>query len=846
MKGSVLVVGSGPAGMRASSELLQQGFKVYLVEDRPTIGGKMAQIDKMFPTNECATCTALPRMLELTSNPNLVPLAFAEVVSVEGPPGDMKARILKRPRYVDPMKCTACTDCFPVCPVGDVPMEFNLGRGTSKAISFYSPFPPRKALINPERCSYIEKGKCGDKETPPCVEACKADAIDFSQKPTHLVAEVGAVILATGIDETRDDALLGRYGYRKIPNVLTALEFERLLSGLGPTGGVVKRDDGKEPGSLAWLVLDDSSPTGLMTAAAEALGSIEKNPQAAASVFYKNIPPASDLYTDFHRRSMEGGVKFIQADPVSVVDDGAGAIGVACTTGGAGMDLKVEMLVLVPPLAPPRGARELLERLGIDTDERGFVERVAGEAHPAHTSRAGFYVCGGAGGAGGIGESVIEACAASANSAALLITARGTELVPIPKIDPLPVSPVDEPAIAAVICRCGMNIAGLLHMDDLVSYTASLPHVKHVEVTPFGCDGVTVKKLLATREFNRIVMGACSPKTHEALFEQYIWSGGLNRHLVEIVNLRNHCTWVHSKDKGAATTKAKTLMWMGVSRAALLEPLTDIHVRITPSCLVIGCTPSGIAGALMLTRMGLEVHVADSEPEPGKMGEILREPVKSMFDELTNHEKVEIHAGVKIKAVEGFIGNYRVEVVGNDGNRMLDVGSLLIATGKGMGLSADGSGYEAGLALTRNEKGFFTPMLGILNMLDSNTDGVFLCGSARADLGVPDSIADGEAAASRIACILLQTQMVKSPRVSFVVDDNCDGCAYCVDPCPARAITLIEYLWENNTKKTVEVNEAICRGCGICMATCPKRGIYVRHFKPGQFEAMINSFQEVA
>jgi len=181
MKGSVLIIGAGPAGMQASAELLNQGFKVILVEKKPTIGGKMAQIDKMFPSNECSTCTILPRMLELTSNPNMTIVAFAEVKSIDGKAGNFKVKVIKKPRYVDPMKCTACTDCFPVCPVGGIPMEFNFGRGASKTIYFYSPFPPRKALINPEKCTYILEGKCGDKGIPPCAEACKPEAIVFNQ-----------------------------------------------------------------------------------------------------------------------------------------------------------------------------------------------------------------------------------------------------------------------------------------------------------------------------------------------------------------------------------------------------------------------------------------------------------------------------------------------------------------------------------------------------------------------------------------------------------------------------------------------------------------------------------------
>ncbi|NWG13488.1 MAG: CoB--CoM heterodisulfide reductase iron-sulfur subunit A family protein, partial [Acidobacteria bacterium] len=237
------------------------------MEEKPTIGGKMAQIDKIFPSNECATCTQLPEMLELTSNPSMTILSFAELLDIEGEPGDFKVRILKKPRYVDPVKCTACTDCFPACPVGGIPMEFNLGRGASKAISFYSPFPPRKAIINPEKCSYIATGKCGEGATPPCVEACQPGAIDFQQQPQVVEISVGAIIVATGAEEDKGETLR-RHGYGTLPNVLTSLEFERLLSGLGPTSGIVMRDDKKEPQKVAWIVCDDSSPVPFMSASA--------------------------------------------------------------------------------------------------------------------------------------------------------------------------------------------------------------------------------------------------------------------------------------------------------------------------------------------------------------------------------------------------------------------------------------------------------------------------------------------------------------------------------------------------------------------------------------------------
>jgi heterodisulfide reductase subunit A len=836
MKGSVLIIGAGPAGMRASAELLNQGFQVILVEKKPTIGGKMAQIDKMFPSNECSTCTILPRMLELTSHPNMTIVAFAEVKSIEGKAGDFKVKVVKNPRYVDPMKCTACTDCFPVCPVGGIPMEFNFGRGATKAIYFYSPFPPRKALIDPEKCTYILEGKCGDKEVPPCVEVCEPEAIVFDQKPVEVEFNVGAVILATGMDEMKTKSL-DEFGYGKFPNVLTALEYERLLSGLGPTGGVVKRDDQKEPQSVAWVVLSNPSPVGFMTAVAEALGTVERNSDASVSVFYEDMNLARDDYDDFYQKAKESKINFVQTDCLSVAEGKDGNVEISYDKES----FTAEMLVLVPPYAANESTLKLAEKIGLELDEWGFLSQKPEDSHPIHTSKEGVFVCGSAQEPKGVDEAIVQACSAASHAAALLASSRGKELVAPPEKDILPVKPDDEPSTLAVICRCGINIAGLLDMDELVEYTKSLPHVKNVEVTPFGCDGVAIRELLQTKKFNRLVIGACSPKTHEDLFFLHTEMGGLNRYLMEIVNLRNHCTWVHSTDKQKATEKAKTLMRVGVNRATMLESLDDINVPVTPACLVIGGNPSGIACALKLGQAGLDVYLVEKEPDLEKVKDNQNRFVRLMIEELKKNEKVKVYTDAKVGRVEGFVGNFRAEIAKPNGIENIDIGSVVVATAVDMRVESDEGDFEKDLLLQRDDKNFFIGMLGILNPLDFNTDGVFKCGPARKVMGIPDAIIDGEGAVSRVAGVISKKELIKSPTISFVVDEKCDGCAYCIEPCPAQAITLIEYMQNGDIKKTVEVNEAICRGCGVCMATCPKEGIFVRHFKPEYFEEMIKS-----
>jgi heterodisulfide reductase subunit A len=723
-------------------------------------------------------------------------------------------------------------------------MEFNLGRGVSKAIAFYSPFPPRKAIIYPDRCDYLVKGKCGDGDKPPCVIACEPEAIDFNQKPQEVELNVGAVILATGLEEITTEAS-EKYGYRRFPNILTSLEYERLLSGLGPTSGIVKRDDGKEPQSVAWMVMDGASSVAFLTAVAEAMGTVERNPNASVSILYKDVNLQRTSYDEFYKTAKDRNINFILTDDLSVAAGNGGNVvlsyGQECHKANL---LDVEMLILVAPLAPSSSTHKLAERIRIPLDDQGFFQKKPGNSHPLHTLRDGIFVCGSVQEEKGIDDAIIQSCAAAANAAALLAPERDKEIKSPPKKESLPVKAEDESAIAVVICRCGMNIAGLLDIEELAKYTASLPHVEQVEITPFGCDGVKLKELLQSKKYNRMVLGACSPRTHESLFQLQTETGGLNRYLMEIVNLRNQCTWVHSKDKNKATDKAKMLMKMGVNRAALLEPLDDIHVPVTSSCLIVGGTPSGISCALKLAQMGFDVHLVESERSLNDINGNNSPYMKSLIEELKKMEHVKIHPETRISGVEGFIGNYKATLINSGKTSEIDIGSVVIATNADMKAGSPERDYEKDLLLTRDDKNFFIGMLGILNPLDFNTDGVFKCGSARAEMGILEAITDGEGAASRVAGIVSKKELLKSPIVSVVVDELCDGCAYCIEPCPAQALTLIEYMQHDGSiKKSVDNNEAICRGCGICMATCPKKGIYVRNFKPDHFNVMIQSLK---
>jgi len=249
---------------------------------------------------------------------------------------------------------------------------------------------------------------------------------------------------------------------------------------------------------------------------------------------------------------------------------------------------------------------------------------------------------------------------------------------------------------------------------------------------------------------------------------------------------------------------------------------------------------------LKLAEANLNVYLVEKKDNLEKIEKNSIKSVKNLINDLSQNEKVKIYTGSEVGKTEGFVGNFTAEIVTPDGKENIDIGSVVVATKAKLTADSDEGDFEKDLLLQRDENDFFVGMLGILNPLDFNTEGVFRCGSAREEMSTFDAIIDGEAAASRAAGIISQKELVKSPAISFVVDEYCDGCAYCIDPCPSNAITLIEYMIaDGSIKKTVEVNEAVCRGCGVCMATCPKKGIFVRHYKPEYFEEMIKAVVEI-
>lgn len=322
----VLVVGGGIAGIQAAIDLADQGIKVYLVEKSPSIGGRMAQLDKTFPTLDCSSCILTPKMVEAGRHENIELLMYSEVAEIKGEAPNFKVKILKKPRYVDVSKCTGCGTCVTYCP-SKVPDEFNLGLSRRKAI--YILFPqavPLKATIDSEHCLYFTKNICRV-----CERFCPTKAIDFEQQPEETELEVASIIFATGYS-LEDPKLAEDYGYGVYDNVFTNLEFERLVSSTGPTGGeIVRKSDNVKPKKIAFIQCVCSrdirknpycSAICCMASVKHAILAKEHIPDVECTVFYMDIRAFGKGYQEFYTRAREEfGVRFIKSRPAKILEN---------------------------------------------------------------------------------------------------------------------------------------------------------------------------------------------------------------------------------------------------------------------------------------------------------------------------------------------------------------------------------------------------------------------------------------------------------------------------------------------------------------------------------------------
>ncbi|MFP3868288.1 MAG: FAD-dependent oxidoreductase [Desulfobacteraceae bacterium] len=694
----VLVIGGGIAGMQAALDVAKVGLPVTLVEQGPSIGGLMAQLDKTFPTNDCAMCILSPRMLEIARHPLIEILTLTQVVQVQGEAGNFQVVLSRRPRYVDISKCSGCGECTRVCP-RKIPDPYNLGLSQTKAI--HVPFPqavPLAAYIIPEACRYFQGKKC-----EACVKVCQAGAIDLHQTPEILIRQFGAIIMATGLGVAPADNFPG-YDH---PDVVTSQEFERLLSATGPHAGKLLRpSDQTPPGRIAFIQCVGSrdpregaawcSAVCCMASLKEALVAQEISPAGVqAAIFYMDIRTHGKGFERYLQQAQDHGVQLIRSRVTAVHPQPQGGVTISYTDpGGRPCEDSFDLAVLAVGLRPTAGFIQWARQLGVAVDEQGFVK--TSSLIPITTDREGLFICGTASGPMDIPEAVTSASANAAAVSQLLTLGPRTRpaKVKLPESTPAADYP---PRIGVFLCHCGTNIAKVIDIGTLALAVENLPGVVHVEDNLFTCSVDSTKRMTETIRdlgLNRVVVAACTPRTHEVVFREVLAEAGLNPGYFAFANIREQCSWVHQDDKAAALNKAQHLVAMAVGRAWRLTPIHSQGFPVNPKALVLGGGVAGMSAALTLGDQGFQTYLVERHRQLGGIARQLHftlegaDPQKFLQElkkQVHRHPNIEVLTQTEAVQVNGHVGQFQTLVLQQTAagpqKRWLDHGVLIAATG---------------------------------------------------------------------------------------------------------------------------------------------------------------------
>lgn len=696
--GKVLVVGGGIAGIQCALDLAQTGFYVYLLERSPTLGGTMAMLDKTFPTNDCSTCMFSPKLVQAAQDININILTGSRILSFEGRPGDFTVTVEKSPRFIDEEKCIACGKCAEKCPK-QVLDQFN-GELMMRKAAFLT-FPqavPLKYAIDPENCLFLTRGKCGV-----CKRICPAGAVNYEQRSEVLPLRVGAVVVSSGFELALGKEN-GEYGFGRYKNVVTSIQYERMLSATGPFGGHPKRpSDGKTPKSVAWIqcVLSRDaarnrpfcSSVCCMHAAKQAILTKTHEPETKAAIYFMDIRAHGKGFDEYVERARYTyGIAYLRSMISQVYlnprNDNL-VIETFDPTIKRKIETEYELVVLSTGLKPSQGFIELARLLGLKLNPYGFLTAPFDE--PASTSVPGIYVCGAAETPKDIPETAIQAGSAAAEASCLLSAGRDTATS---RPEPFKEAPMDaEPRVGVFVCHCGTNIAGVVDVEDVTRYASSLSGVGHADHYLFSCANETLSKLIEAikdHKLNRVVVAACSPKTHEPIFQAALMKAGLNPYLFELVSIRDQCSWVHSDDPQSATQKAKDLVRAAVARAMRLEPLRSGSYKVKRSCLVLGGGITGMSAALTVADQGFNCSIVELRDHMGGFAENLTGTlegdspamlVRSLAKRVAHHPKIHLYLSSTLVEHKGRIGDFRGVIEGPHGREETAYGALIVATG---------------------------------------------------------------------------------------------------------------------------------------------------------------------
>jgi heterodisulfide reductase subunit A len=637
--------------------------------------------------------------VEAGRSPNIEIITNADVQEVTGRAGNFSVKVQTRPRYVDNAKCTGCGFCSPYCPV-TIPNPYDQNLSPKKAIDIlYTQAVPSTYYVDPDHCLFLKKKECKQ-----CTKACQAGAIDFDRKPTIAEYKVGAFILSPGFKGINPE-LLSDYLYGKSPNVVTGEEFERISSASGPYQGKISRpSDLEKPKKIAIIQCAGSRSTVsgnsycssvcCKYAVKDAIVALEHEPDLDISIFFMDMRMYGKGLDAFYERAREAGVKFVRSR-ISEIDREKETEDLNIkyiTEDGALKEETFNLVVLPTGIKPSQGTFTLAKACGIMLNEYSFCNTDL--FTPLSTNRKGIFVAGGFREPVALPDSVIQASGTAAEAAELLASARGTMIREKEFIDET-VQDKEDRRIGVFVCRCGKNIAGVVDTTDVQKYAAGLPGVVMSTENLYSCseDAQTIiTERIAAERLNRVVVAACTPRTHESLFQETAREAGLNKCLFEMVNIRDQCSWVHSHEKEAATEKAKDLVRMAVAKAQHIQPLDELIINVIPTALIIGGGLSGMTAALSVAGQGFECYLVERS---GELGGNLRnlhytlngnDPqayLKKIIQQVEAHERITVYTGAEIQSVDGFVGNFRTVLSAGDNGDTIELqhGAIILATG---------------------------------------------------------------------------------------------------------------------------------------------------------------------
>jgi heterodisulfide reductase subunit A-like polyferredoxin len=576
-----------------------------------------------------------------------------------------------------------------------------------------------QAVAEAKRC--LSCGICS--ECLECVAVCKPEAIrHFDTEKTEEIP-VGAVIVATGFDEF-DPRVMRNYGYGVYENIMTSLEFERMLSASGPTQGhVVRPSDHKPPKRVVYIQCVGARGEGgqhfcsrfcCMNAVKGAMLTKIHDPDVESmTILYTDLRAFGKGFEQFVGRSREvDEIHYVRGRPAKIVGDGDGdgtlTVYAEDTLAGTQIQLEADLVVLSVAARPNETTRDLAEVLGIELDQYGFIRKRNPDSFYLETTRDGIYLCGSAG-----GPQVIPDCVAQASgAAALAATHVATCRVPDEVLEVEAVDTSGEPRVGVFVCHCGANIAGLLDIQNLVESARGLGDVVYAADELFACSDTSqraVQDAIGEHKLNRLVVAACTPRTHEPVFRKACEAVGLNAYLFEMVNIRDQCSWVHVAEPEAALARARDQIAMAVSRARRLEPLRMIDVPVEPAALVVGGGVAGLQAALEIARQRFKTILVEktdrlggrlNKPSLTKLYPSGRDAEKLIGEKIAQLEEagVEVMLNAEVTRADGFVGNFDVEVSDPSGKRKgtatkIRAGAVVLAVGADLYNPAGEYGY---------------------------------------------------------------------------------------------------------------------------------------------------------